>query len=350
MVNAALAAAQNQSALAGAATAEIVGLIATQMYGKPASELDETQKQTVSTLATLAAGLAGGLAGDSSASAVSGAQAGKTTVENNYLAGDMFALDRKIKAAKDNGEDIGPILENARKKAEKERKGQITACLENPDICGFGRDVANDAYNEYLEKGFLQSIDPDVVKFMQRETSKDNAVIDRYTSEFGKNLVVASEGLSILAGMGTGVALNVLKTGGTVKNPTTGATVTVYRVEGTPNTRILIGDKGQVTITGDTTLYLNFGDQAREQEFLQKRISQNMDGVTVKTFDVPGSVLEDLRRSAVKESVARLPENKGKPVIADPTKAGDQYGIRPEKLQELQDKILQGSGKDVNKR
>ncbi|MGN2457811.1 hemagglutinin repeat-containing protein, partial [Klebsiella electrica] len=89
VVNAALAAAQNQSALAGAAgaaTAEIVGIIATQMYGKPASELDETQKQTVSTLATLAAGLAGGLAGDSSASAVSGAQAGKTTVENNNLA------------------------------------------------------------------------------------------------------------------------------------------------------------------------------------------------------------------------------------------------------------------------
>ncbi|WP_404685006.1 hemagglutinin repeat-containing protein [Raoultella terrigena] len=88
VVNAALAAAQNQNALAGAAgaaTGELIGIIATQMYGKTVSELDETQKQTVSTLATLAAGLAGGLAGDSSASAVSGAQAGKTTVENNAL-------------------------------------------------------------------------------------------------------------------------------------------------------------------------------------------------------------------------------------------------------------------------
>lgn len=95
VVNAALAAAQNQSALAGAAgaaTAEIVGLIATQMYGKPASELDETQKQTVSILATLAAGLAGGLADDSSASAVSGAQAGRTTVENNSLSDVTDAL------------------------------------------------------------------------------------------------------------------------------------------------------------------------------------------------------------------------------------------------------------------
>ncbi|MBW9398263.1 filamentous hemagglutinin N-terminal domain-containing protein [Leclercia sp. EC_58] len=88
VVNAALAAAQGQDALAGAAgaaTGELVGMIATEMYGKPADELDETQKQTVSALATLAAGLSGGLVGDSSASAVAGAQAGMTTVENNYL-------------------------------------------------------------------------------------------------------------------------------------------------------------------------------------------------------------------------------------------------------------------------
>ncbi|HAM3643169.1 TPA: hypothetical protein IBK98_005002 [Escherichia coli] len=57
------------------------------MYGKPVSELSETEKQTVSTLATVAAGLAGGLVGDSGASAVAGAQSGKTTVENNSMSG-----------------------------------------------------------------------------------------------------------------------------------------------------------------------------------------------------------------------------------------------------------------------
>lgn len=104
VVNAALAAAQNQSALAGAAgaaTAEIVGIIATQMYGKPVSELDETQKQTVSTLATLAAGLAGGLTGGSTADTVTAAQAGKTTVENNSLSGD-----RAREAAKQAAESL----------------------------------------------------------------------------------------------------------------------------------------------------------------------------------------------------------------------------------------------------
>ncbi|EMF1484552.1 hemagglutinin repeat-containing protein, partial [Escherichia coli] len=88
VVNAALAVAQGNNALAGAAgaaTGEVVGMIATQMYGKPVSELSEAEKQTVSTLATVAAGLAGGLVGESGASAVAGAQSGKTTVENNAL-------------------------------------------------------------------------------------------------------------------------------------------------------------------------------------------------------------------------------------------------------------------------
>nr|WP_251005156.1 VENN motif pre-toxin domain-containing protein [Escherichia coli] len=85
VVNAALAVAQGNNALAGAAIGEVVGMIATQMYGKPVSELSETEKQTVSILATVAAGLAGGLVGDSGASAVTGAQSGKTTVENNAL-------------------------------------------------------------------------------------------------------------------------------------------------------------------------------------------------------------------------------------------------------------------------
>ncbi|WP_323840893.1 VENN motif pre-toxin domain-containing protein, partial [Photorhabdus africana] len=59
-----------------------------QLYGDGAkvSELTEEQKQTISTLSTLAAGLAGGIVGDSTASALTGAQAGKNAVENNALA------------------------------------------------------------------------------------------------------------------------------------------------------------------------------------------------------------------------------------------------------------------------
>ncbi|CNL96262.1 adhesin/hemagglutinin [Yersinia frederiksenii] len=91
-VNAALAAAQGNNALVGAGgavTGELIGMIALNAYGKPVSELSETEKQKVSALATLAAGLAGGLIGDSTADTVAGAQTGKTVVENNSLSGDQ---------------------------------------------------------------------------------------------------------------------------------------------------------------------------------------------------------------------------------------------------------------------
>ena len=131
VVNAALAVAQGNNALAGAAgaaTGEVVGMIATQMYGKPVSELSETEKQTVSTLATVAAGLAGGLVGDSGASAVAGAQSGKTTVENNLLGGSELLQTEK---AKEHGADVLSCSENpsgeACKRGQAENKAYAAA-------------------------------------------------------------------------------------------------------------------------------------------------------------------------------------------------------------------------------
>ncbi|WP_186368167.1 VENN motif pre-toxin domain-containing protein, partial [Yersinia hibernica] len=61
---------------AGAATAELMAPIIIAAMGWDKNTLSEDQKQTVSALATLAAGLAGGLTGDSTADTVAGAQAG----------------------------------------------------------------------------------------------------------------------------------------------------------------------------------------------------------------------------------------------------------------------------------
>lgn len=131
VVNAALSLAQGKNALAGAAgaaTGEVVGMIATQMYGKPVSELSETEKQTVSTLATVAAGLAGGLVGESGASAVAGAQSGKTTVENNLLGGSELLQTEK---AKEHGADVLSCSENpsgeACKRGQAENKAYAAA-------------------------------------------------------------------------------------------------------------------------------------------------------------------------------------------------------------------------------
>jgi len=87
----AVAALQGNSAAAGAAgaaTGELAAnaIMASLYPGKTADELDESQKQTISALATIASGMAGGLAGDSTGSAIAGAQAGKSSTENNSLA------------------------------------------------------------------------------------------------------------------------------------------------------------------------------------------------------------------------------------------------------------------------
>lgn len=88
VLGAALAAVQKQDIAAGAAGAsigELAGMIAVELKGGRAGELSESDKQTVSALATLASTLAGGLIGDSGATAVNAGLAGKNAVENNHL-------------------------------------------------------------------------------------------------------------------------------------------------------------------------------------------------------------------------------------------------------------------------
>ncbi|MFQ3392423.1 VENN motif pre-toxin domain-containing protein [Enterobacter mori] len=93
----AVAALQGNNAAAGAAgavTGELAAkaIMASLYPGKTAGELDESQKQTISTLATISAGMAGGLTGDSTASAAAGAQGGKNAVENNSLSKDKPSI------------------------------------------------------------------------------------------------------------------------------------------------------------------------------------------------------------------------------------------------------------------
>ncbi|WP_165691498.1 VENN motif pre-toxin domain-containing protein, partial [Chromobacterium violaceum] len=90
LLGATLAQLKGESAAAGAAggaTAPIVAeLLLTQLYpGKKVEDLNESQKQTISALTTMAGSLAGSLAGGDSAGALTGAQTAKNEVENNYL-------------------------------------------------------------------------------------------------------------------------------------------------------------------------------------------------------------------------------------------------------------------------
>jgi filamentous hemagglutinin len=168
-VNGALAAAQGNNALVGAggaATAELIGMIATEAYGKPVSELSETEKQTVSALATLAAGLAGGLIGDSSADVIAGAQTGKTVVENNWLSEkESRQLDKELSACKASGGDCKPVLEKYIKISNKNSKELADACT--------GGGIACVTWEEVIQANTNVARDADPAQFRLSEKLKD---------------------------------------------------------------------------------------------------------------------------------------------------------------------------------
>ncbi|QKJ01552.1 hemagglutinin repeat-containing protein [Yersinia mollaretii] len=129
---------------AGAATAELMAPTIIAAMGWDKDNLSEDQKQTVSALATLAAGLAGGLTGDSTADTVAGAQAGKNAVENNSL---HDIIDNKV-----SGVSQAEKYQNAQKQlvaAVEEFKAQNCAGI-SADACS----AKMQANSDELLKGF----------------------------------------------------------------------------------------------------------------------------------------------------------------------------------------------------
>ncbi|CNI82227.1 putative hemolysin [Yersinia rohdei] len=116
-------------------TAEAAAPAIIKAMGWDKDSLTEKQKQTVSALATLAAGLAGGLVGDSSSSAVAGAQAGKNAVENNALSApqiDDFAA--RAKGCEARG-DCGQIVKEMEELSLKQRNELIVTCASDAAAC-----------------------------------------------------------------------------------------------------------------------------------------------------------------------------------------------------------------------
>ncbi|QZY92321.1 VENN motif pre-toxin domain-containing protein (plasmid) [Pantoea dispersa] len=129
----------------GAVSGELMGqLIMHSMYpGKQVSDLQESDKQVISALSTLAAGLAGGVTGGSSASALAGAQAGKNAVENN-------ALTIPAPPVPVPGVPVGPgdqVKQDADKKIASGLEGTIKDlgdALDKATQCSFGRACSSE--------------------------------------------------------------------------------------------------------------------------------------------------------------------------------------------------------------
>ncbi|MBS9434690.1 adhesin, partial [Photorhabdus hainanensis] len=131
------------SGAAGAASGELAAqVLIKQLYGDGAkvSELTEEQKQTISTLSTLAAGLAGGIAGDSSASALTGAQAGKNAADNNALA---IPVTPPPVAGVNTEEAVNEANQTIASALDKKLK-EMGKAVDKATQCSFGRVCSSD--------------------------------------------------------------------------------------------------------------------------------------------------------------------------------------------------------------
>jgi hypothetical protein len=123
--------------------------------------------------------------------------------------------------------------------------------------------------------------------------------------------------------------------------------IRVYRVESEANARVLVGTNGEVIIQGDGTLFLNFGQRSRAEEFLIRRNRQYPDTPSaIKSFEVPKSYVDEIRANAVPERNSRRRVLRGKPIRVDERQAPDQYGLRTaDQIEQLRRMIIQGTGR-----
>ncbi|WP_282183124.1 VENN motif pre-toxin domain-containing protein, partial [Photorhabdus hindustanensis] len=174
------------NALAGAAGAASGELAARELmkhiHGENAkvSDLSEEEKQTISTLSTLAAGLAGGIAGDSTGSAVTGAQTGKNAVENNFLtAKDVHELKEELLEAEKTGANKQVIYDKFKERSEKNRQeGVSDDCSHNPGCVVSVWEMMNsgtDAASGLNRTSFFSSLSNEEMTQLNRFVQAENA-------------------------------------------------------------------------------------------------------------------------------------------------------------------------------
>ncbi|MFD1093738.1 VENN motif pre-toxin domain-containing protein, partial [Providencia vermicola] len=189
IANVALALAKGENAGAqslGAMTAEAVGMLSQELYKKDVSQLTEDEKSTVSAFASLAAGIAGGLVGGDTSSAANAGEAGKTTVENNYLSFDEKQREKTLENKLKQG-NITPAeqseLNALKEKSDERNESLITACQGGmSEACISDKKQAMSAEKTYQLEGEYQAF-YDALKDHPDEKRQFDALVDEYSRE-----------------------------------------------------------------------------------------------------------------------------------------------------------------------
>lgn len=120
----------------------------------------------------------------------------------------------------------------------------------------------------------------------------------------------------------------------------------IYRVQGgvSPKAskfRIFIGEKGEMVVSDKNkeALFVTFDDLGRVKLYQAK----NRIGSEIISFDVDPKFVKQVRQAAVYEKdVRQFPDS---PIIADPTKTDNSFGLPPDWIEKLIQASRQGTGK-----
>ncbi|WP_338136326.1 VENN motif pre-toxin domain-containing protein [Providencia huaxiensis] len=377
IANVALALAKGENAGAqslGAMTAEAVGMLSEKLYNKPASQLTEDEKATVSAFASLAAGIAGGLVGGDTSSAGNAAQAGKTTVENNYLSDS----EHRQKTSLELKEQQGKITEVEQQKLAELRIKDTETTQKLLDTCAGGvspectaaRKDAFETIDTYVSLTYqnpktaqagYQEIER-LLNSTSPEAQQAYNLLESYTEAF-KNFGYTDEEARTRAGMyvgsiyllgGMSAVVNsgalVKQFGKDVAKPNVKPEVTppknsetYFRVEGggsgtkTSQNRINVNADGSVTInsgcSGQLCVSTN-GPNHASYYLTNKR----PDG-SVVVFEVDAILHKQIMDAAIPQRpIPGIPRDPNAPKIVDPGKGDPSMSLE---LPKVWDKLIE---------
>ncbi|XBS69609.1 hemagglutinin repeat-containing protein [Acerihabitans sp. KWT182] len=250
----------NQSALAGglgAASGELAAQVITQQLfpGKKPDQLSESEKQQISTLSQLVSGLAGGLAISDTQGVVTGAQAGKNAVENNFLNGDEArAFEKEWQACQASGGDCGAVVDKYADINRKNNEELQQVCEDSPLTCASYQkqlvDTGMDAATrpEWMPDWFGAPIrDEEIRGVVQTENAKALEHIHKSTDKWDRLGSFVAEPENVLGLAGT--AKSAFTKSSTITAKATGAAMSLGASAGV---QVLEGK------TGDKFDYMSF--------------------------------------------------------------------------------------------
>ncbi|MGE8655382.1 MAG: VENN motif pre-toxin domain-containing protein [Achromobacter sp.] len=190
VLGAATARLNGQSALAGglgAGGGELAArMIARQLFpGKAPDALSETEKQQISALSQVAAGIVGGLATGDAAGGVTGPQAGRNAVENNYLNADEALLfDKELQVCAENG-GCDSVRDRYRKLSEDNKERLKAVCEEIPLTCeAYYKELIKGGIATTERPGWLYgSMSMDEAKAYVRDANNQDLILINTTSK-----------------------------------------------------------------------------------------------------------------------------------------------------------------------